>query len=117
MAPWQDAPVTSPAPYVTADRDLMFTMPGMADPVAGLRAFVPNQTDTVFLPGCGHWTEPERPAEVDAALPRFLGTMNGGAGRRRWTDRGRRAAHGICRRNRPARSVRVARPVAQAPTT
>lgn len=97
MAPRQGAPVTPPALYVTGDRDLVFTMPGTADPIAGLRAFVPNRTDTVILPGCRHWTQPERPEEVNAALPRFLGNMYGGAVLRRLTDRGRRAAQRICR--------------------
>lgn len=72
MAPRQGAPVTSPALYVAGARDLVFNMPGMADPIAGLRAFVPNLAETVILPGCGHWTQQERPAEVDAALVRFL---------------------------------------------
>ena len=72
MAPWQGAPVTTPALYVTGDRDLVFNMPGMGGLIAGLRAFVPNLTEAVILPGCGHWTQQERPDEVNAALLRFL---------------------------------------------
>jgi pimeloyl-ACP methyl ester carboxylesterase len=37
----------------------------MQDTVPGLR-------DIVMLPGCGHWTQQERPAEVNAALLSFL---------------------------------------------
>jgi pimeloyl-ACP methyl ester carboxylesterase len=28
-----------------------------------------------MLPGCGHWTQQERPAEVSAALLDFLHTL------------------------------------------
>jgi pimeloyl-ACP methyl ester carboxylesterase len=40
--------------------------------IDGLRAFVPNLTKTVMLTGCGHWTQQERPAEVNAAMIEFL---------------------------------------------
>jgi pimeloyl-ACP methyl ester carboxylesterase len=33
---------------------------------------VPNLTRTVLLPGAGHWTQQERPAEVSAALLQFI---------------------------------------------
>jgi pimeloyl-ACP methyl ester carboxylesterase len=33
---------------------------------------VPNLTKRVMLPGCGHWTQQERPAEVNAAMIEFL---------------------------------------------
>jgi pimeloyl-ACP methyl ester carboxylesterase len=29
-------------------------------------------TTTIMLPGCGHWTQQERPDEVSAALIAFL---------------------------------------------
>jgi pimeloyl-ACP methyl ester carboxylesterase len=29
----------------------------------------------VILPGCGHWTQQERPDEVNAALLDFLGSL------------------------------------------
>jgi pimeloyl-ACP methyl ester carboxylesterase len=28
------------------------------------------------LPGCGHWTQQERPAEVNAAMVAFLKTLH-----------------------------------------
>jgi pimeloyl-ACP methyl ester carboxylesterase len=31
----------------------------------------------VVLPGCGHWTQQERPAEVNAALLDFLTRIDG----------------------------------------
>ena len=75
MAPWQGARVTPPALYVAGDRDLVVGFPGMGELIAGPRAFVPNLTEVVMLPGCGHWTQQERVAEVNAALLRFLGGL------------------------------------------
>ena len=72
MAPWQGAVVTPPALYVTGDRDLVYAFPGMDQLIAHLRVFVPHLTRTVILPGCGHWTQQERPQEVNAALLEFL---------------------------------------------
>ena len=37
-----------------------------------LSAFVPQLHGPVVLPGAGHWTQQERPAEVNAALLDFL---------------------------------------------
>lgn len=75
MAPWQGAPVLPPALYLAGDRDLVVNFPGMRDLIAALPAFVPNLTDTVILPGCGHWTQQERPAAVNDALLRFLAAL------------------------------------------
>jgi len=36
------------------------------------KQFVPNLRQTLILPGCGHWTQQERPAEVNAAVLEFL---------------------------------------------
>jgi len=33
--------------------------------------------DPVVLRGCGHWTQQERPAEVNAALLDFLARIDG----------------------------------------
>jgi pimeloyl-ACP methyl ester carboxylesterase len=75
MAPWQGALVTTPALFVVGDRDLVFHFPGMEELIPHLQAFVPNLTRTVVLPGVGHWTQQERPEEVNAALLEFLGGL------------------------------------------
>lgn len=75
MAPWQGARVIPPALYVAGDRDLVVHFPGMKDLVGALPALVPNLTRTIMLAGCGHWTQQERPNEVNAALLEFLGTL------------------------------------------
>lgn len=35
-------------------------------------AEVPDLRSNVLLPGCGHWTQQERPDEVTAAMLSFL---------------------------------------------
>jgi pimeloyl-ACP methyl ester carboxylesterase len=72
MAPWQGAPVLTPALYIAGDRDLVVSFPGARQRLPHLRAFAPNLKDTILLPGCGHWTQQERPDEVNAAILAFL---------------------------------------------
>jgi pimeloyl-ACP methyl ester carboxylesterase len=72
MAAWTGAPVLPPALYVAGDRDLVVNFPRMREGLAHLRVVIPNLKETIMLPGCGHWTQQERPAEVNAALLDFL---------------------------------------------
>jgi pimeloyl-ACP methyl ester carboxylesterase len=69
------APVTMPALYIAGDRDFVVSFPGMDQLLANLRSFVPALRDIQMLPGCGHWTQQERPVEVSAALLKFLGSL------------------------------------------
>jgi pimeloyl-ACP methyl ester carboxylesterase len=71
-AAWQHAPVTVPALYLAGDRDLVVQFSGGAELVPRLRQVVPDLRDAVLLPGCGHWTQQERPAEVSAAMTGFI---------------------------------------------
>ena len=75
LAPFAGAKVTVPALYVAGERDLVLAFPGAKELVANLTAFVPNLTQTIILPGCGHWTQQERPADVNAAMIGFLRTL------------------------------------------
>ena len=73
MAAWHKAPLLPPSLYVTGDRDLVYNWPGMTELVAKLRRFsMPNLRRTVVLEGCGHWTQQERPSEVNELLGEFL---------------------------------------------
>ncbi len=72
MAPFASLKVTVPALYVAGDRDLVVGFPGMDKLIANLKTFVPELRATIMLPGCGHWTQQERPAEVNAAILGFL---------------------------------------------
>jgi pimeloyl-ACP methyl ester carboxylesterase len=75
LAPYAGARVTVPALYVAGDRDLVVNFAGADKLIANLRTFVPRLAETIMLPGCGHWTQQERPAEVNAALIGFLSTV------------------------------------------
>jgi pimeloyl-ACP methyl ester carboxylesterase len=72
LAPWHHARVEVPALYVAGERDLVLAFPGVKELLANLSNFVPNLKRTVILPGCGHWTQQERPREVSAAMIEFL---------------------------------------------
>jgi pimeloyl-ACP methyl ester carboxylesterase len=72
LAPWTDAKVTVPALYVAGDRDMVLSFAGMERLLPALKLLVPNLHETIILPGCGHWTQQERPDEVNAAMLRFL---------------------------------------------
>jgi pimeloyl-ACP methyl ester carboxylesterase len=65
LAPYAGARVTVPALYVAGDRDLVVAFRGMDQ-------LIPNLRKTIMLEGCGHWTQQERPAEVNAAMLEFL---------------------------------------------
>lgn len=72
LAPFAGARVSVPALYVAGERDLVLAFPGAAELVANLKTFVPGLRETIILPGCGHWTQQERAAEVNAAMIGFL---------------------------------------------
>jgi pimeloyl-ACP methyl ester carboxylesterase len=72
LAPFKGAKVTVPALYMAGDRDLVVRFPGMDKLIPSLREFVPDLRKTIMLPGCGHWTQQERPHEVNAAMLEFL---------------------------------------------
>jgi len=71
-APFAGLRVAVPALYVAGDRDLVVRFPGAEQLIANLKSFVPELRATIMLPGCGHWTQQERPAEVNAAIIGFL---------------------------------------------
>ncbi len=75
LAPFAGAKVTVPALYVAGERDLVLAFPGAAEMVANLSTVVPRLRETIMLPGCGHWTQQERPEQVNAAMIGFLRTL------------------------------------------
>jgi pimeloyl-ACP methyl ester carboxylesterase len=72
LAPFAGAKVTVPALYIAGDRDLVVAFRGMDRLIPNLKSFAPQLRDTIMLPGCGHWTQQERAAEVNAAMIDFL---------------------------------------------
>jgi pimeloyl-ACP methyl ester carboxylesterase len=75
LAPFTGARIRVPALYVVGDRDLVVAFRGMEQLISTLPTFVPQLRKTVMLPGCGHWTQQERPAEVNAVLIDFLRSL------------------------------------------
>jgi pimeloyl-ACP methyl ester carboxylesterase len=76
-AAWHTAPVTPPALYVAGERDMVVNAPGTRAYLPTMVTHMPNLRRTVLLPGCGHWTQQERPAEVTAELLDFLASLPG----------------------------------------
>jgi pimeloyl-ACP methyl ester carboxylesterase len=70
-AAWQHAPISVPALFIAGDRDPVL---GFVS-TDGLATFLPALTGSVILPGCGHWTQQERPDEVSAAMIEFLARL------------------------------------------
>lgn len=70
--------IEQPALFIAGDKDGAYNMFGaMADPIETMRQFVPNLEAAHILPGCGHWTQQERPAEVNAILVPWLESLKG----------------------------------------
>ncbi len=70
LAHLQDAKIQQPALFIAGERD-----PVIAMNPSGLDAMRANAVDLrklVLLPGCGHWTQQERPEEVNAEMIAFL---------------------------------------------
>jgi pimeloyl-ACP methyl ester carboxylesterase len=70
---WGDRRCEQPALFVAGDRDAVITM--FAGGVADLPKEVPGLRESIILPNCGHWTQQERPDEVNAALLGFLASL------------------------------------------
>jgi len=92
LAPFRGRRIDVPALYVVGDRDMVTSLrrpdggPSLSEMLRGqggsgnpLSAVAPQLHGPVVLPGCGHWTQQERPTEVNAALLDFLAGIDGPA--------------------------------------
>ena len=74
---WEELPeladmkIQQPALFLAGEQDGVIKM---ANP-EGMKALIPNLTMPAFIPDCGHWTQQEKPAEVNEALIKFLGGL------------------------------------------
>jgi pimeloyl-ACP methyl ester carboxylesterase len=76
MGAWHNVPLLAPSLFVGGDRDLVLNWPGFRGLVGALREIsMPNLTKAVVLEGCGHWTQQERPSEVNELLLEFLARL------------------------------------------
>jgi len=70
------AKLRQPTLFVAGDRDVVIDMVGGKQNVmATLDANVPNLRKKVLLPGAGHWTQQERPREVNELMVEFVGGL------------------------------------------
>jgi pimeloyl-ACP methyl ester carboxylesterase len=75
LAPFAGAQVTVPALCMIGELDLTMGFRGAAETVATMPKLVPLLRETIMLPGCGHWTQQERAAEVNTAMIAFLQSL------------------------------------------
>jgi pimeloyl-ACP methyl ester carboxylesterase len=75
LSPLAGRKLEQPALYIGGTRDPASTLFGqIPDPVAMMRHFAPR-VEGHMLEGCGHWTQQERPEEVNRLLLDWLGTI------------------------------------------
>jgi pimeloyl-ACP methyl ester carboxylesterase len=73
LGPWRFAPLLPPSLFVAGERDPVVNWPGIREFIDGLLPMaMPNLTKAALLQGCGHWTQQERPEEVNRFLLEFL---------------------------------------------
>ena len=75
LAPFAGQTVAIPALFMAGDRDSVLTFPGYSDAVNTLSSSVPKLRRTILLPRCGHRTQQERAAEVNAAMIEFVKSL------------------------------------------
>ena len=73
MAPFDGATVSVPALYMAGEREMVVA--AFEQAIAQQSAFVPELRPAVMLPGCGHWTAQERPAEISAGMIEFVRSL------------------------------------------
>jgi pimeloyl-ACP methyl ester carboxylesterase len=72
LQPFSNRKITQPALFISGTRDLAFNMLGRGDPIETMRRFVTDLRGADVLDGCGHWTQQERPREVNERLVPWL---------------------------------------------
>ncbi|MBO1418602.1 alpha/beta fold hydrolase [Streptomyces sp. FH025] len=79
MAAFADRRIEAPVLYVVGEQDLINVMITRDAQESRLKELTPRLHRHVRLPGTGHWTQQERPAEVTEALLDFLKHLDGEA--------------------------------------
>jgi pimeloyl-ACP methyl ester carboxylesterase len=76
LRPFAGRKIEQPALFISGTRDLAYNMFRSAtDPITIIRTHVTDLRVAEVLEGCGHWTQQERPAEVNARLIPWLKSL------------------------------------------
>lgn len=70
LAPWRHAPITVPALFIGGDKDGPTRLGQSA--IERFDRTLPQLTKSEILADCGHWTQQEKPAEVNQLLLEFI---------------------------------------------
>lgn len=73
LAPWRGAPIEVPALFIGGDRDGPTQLGRRA--IERFESSLPRLTRSEILEGCGHWTQQERPDDVNRLLLDFITTL------------------------------------------
>lgn len=73
LAAWTHAPIEVPSMFIGGDRDGP-TLLGRGA-ISRFEQNLPRLWRSEILPGCGHWTQQERPAQVNELLRGFLDSL------------------------------------------
>lgn len=73
LASWRHAPITVPALFIGGELDGPTNLGRRA--IERFDRSLPGLTRSEILSGCGHWTQQERPEEVNELLLEFLGRL------------------------------------------
>lgn len=72
LAPWAGGVVRQPALYIGGTRDQTIDSPTGRAEMEAMKTTVPNLERRVMIDGAGHYTQQERPQQVNQALLQFL---------------------------------------------
>jgi pimeloyl-ACP methyl ester carboxylesterase len=67
--------IEQPALFIGGSRDLVLTSAGRVDFLARMRAEIPDLRGADILEGCGHWTQQERPDDVNERVLAWLQSL------------------------------------------
>jgi pimeloyl-ACP methyl ester carboxylesterase len=71
----EDRIIHQPSLFIAGERDLVLKMFGSSDPVARMRDNCSDFRGAHIIPGVGHWTQQEAPAETTGRLIDWLATL------------------------------------------
>lgn len=75
LAAFRGRRIEVPALYIGGDRDMVVGLRGPDATLGAVEQAAPQLWRGVILPGCGHWTQQERPDDVNQELLDFLSRL------------------------------------------